>query len=40
MYQKLQIFLLVVMETLVQAVWYLFWIILLVRQRTKFPRQV
>ena len=40
MYRKLQIFLLVGMEKLGEVVWYFFWIILLVRQRTKFPRQV
>jgi hypothetical protein len=40
MYRNIQIFLMVVVETVVQLVWYFLWIILLVRQRNKFPRQL
>jgi hypothetical protein len=40
MYRKLRIFFIVFTETLMQLVWYFFWIILLVRQRAKAPRHM
>lgn len=40
MYRKLKLFLMVFVETLMQLVWYFFWIILLVRQRAKLPRHM
>ena len=40
MYRKLRLFFMVFVETLMQLVWYFFWIILLVRQRSKLPRHL
>lgn len=40
MYQKKQLYLWVIMEKLIQLIWYFFWIILLVRQRSRIPRHL